>query len=114
MDWMPASIDWLSYEQGGRRQPPSGEEPPVYWAVVKLLDSEPQSNSWSMYVRKLASSEDGYSWNAAVKFRVEEAPHHLLKDKLRFELYEGAKRVATGMIHCVASEPGNQKDRHNP
>ncbi len=119
MDWKQASIEWLTQEEGGRKQPPTGEEPPVYWAVVKLLDVEPQSNSWSMYVRKEASSDDGHKWDAVVKFRVDEAPHHLLSDNVRFELYEGPKRVANGIIHCDASEPAGKQpqpkyDGHNP
>ncbi len=33
-----ALVEWLSHEDGGRQQPPTGEEPPVYWAVVKFID----------------------------------------------------------------------------
>ena len=109
MDWKPARIEWVTHDQGGRKQPPSGYEPPVYWAVVKLLVVEPQANSWSIYIRKRSSSNDGFAWNAAVKFRVDESPHHLLNEGVHFELYEGGKRVANGEIGCIASETAGQQ-----
>jgi hypothetical protein len=98
VNWMSAQIEWIRHEEGGRKQPPSGEEPPVYWAVVKLLDAEPQANSWSIYARKLSSTAEGFLWDAAVQFRVPEAPHDLLTEGRRFELYEGAKCVAHGVV----------------
>jgi hypothetical protein len=109
MNWMSAQIEWVRHEEGGRRQPPSGEEPPVYWAVIKLLDAEPQPNSWSMYVRKLSSREEGFLWDAAVQFRVPEAPQHLLTEGMRFELYEGAKCVAHGVVGNAVPETAGQE-----
>ena len=100
MEWKPAVIDWLTLEEGGRKVPPTGEEPPIYWAVVELIgdEVEPQPNSWSLSARMIESENDGYRWKAAVQFRVDEAPHHLLTDGVQFELYEGPKKVATGSV----------------
>lgn len=105
MDWKPAIVDWLSYEDGGRKVPPTGDEPPIYWSVVKFVnaDAEPQANSWSLFVRKVTSDRDGYRWNALVRFRVNEAPYGMLVPEARFELYEGAKLVASGNV--LANDP---------
>jgi hypothetical protein len=100
MNWKPATIEWFTHEQGGRRVPPTGVEPPIYWAVVKLVGDniELQPNSWSLSVRKLESENNGYRWKAQVQYRVEEAPHHLLANGVQFELFEGPKKVAIGHI----------------
>ena len=84
-------------DEGGRKVPPTGDEPPVYWAVVKLIGN-PQPNSWSLNVRKLVAENGGYHWNAEICFRVDEAPHHLLTKGTYFELFEGPKKVATGEV----------------
>lgn len=104
MEWMSAIVRWLTLEEGGRRAPPTGEEPPIYWSVVKLVGNnvESQPNSWSLYVRMKESLENGYLWKAEVKFRVAEAPHHLLTDGVHFELYEGPKKVAIGSLSDTA------------
>lgn len=97
-----ASVQWLSHEDGGRQQPPTGEEPPVYWAVVKFIDHDssdgPPTNGWSLNVKKIELMGDVYNWRAEIEFRVEEAPHDLLALGSHFELYEGKKKVAIGEI----------------
>jgi hypothetical protein len=100
MEWKHAVIDWLTLEEGGRKVPPTGEEPPIYWAVIKLIGDkiEPQPNSWSLSVRMLESENSGYRWKAGIQLRVDAAPRHLLVDGVRFELYEGAKKVGTGCV----------------
>jgi hypothetical protein len=100
MNWKSAVVDWLTLEDGGRKVPPTGEEPPVYWAVVKLVGEqiEPQPNSWSLSVRMMESENNGYRWKGLVQFRVPEAPQHLLVDGVNFELFEGPKKVAVGRI----------------
>lgn len=112
MNWKPAVVRWLTLEEGGRRAPPTGQEPPLYWAVVKLVGDniESQPNSWSLYVRMKEALEDGYFWKAEVSFRVDEAPHHLLTEGIQFELYEGAKKVATGSL----SEPAATNNLEEP
>jgi len=95
-----AFVNWIPYEKGGRRNPPTGEEPPVYWAAVKFsrdLDDEPPANGWALNVR-LIELIDPFRWVSNVQFRVDDAPHELLCDGARFELYEGRKKVATGQV----------------
>lgn len=97
-----AIIDWIPYEEGGRWKPPTGEEPPAYWTVVKFVDDAvdagPPTNGWTLVVR-LAELRDGpFHWLANVHFRFEDAPQHFLTEGTQFELYEGKKRVATGRI----------------
>ncbi len=106
MDWKPAIVDWLSHDDGGRKEPPTGEEPPIYWAVTRLIGDqiEPQPNSWSLNVRMVESESDGYRWKAQVQFRVPEAPHHLLTDGVHFELLEGPKVVAAGVLSSSADD----------
>ncbi len=100
MNWINATIDWLTLEEGGRKLPPTGEEPPIYWAVVKLIgdELEPQPNSWSLNVRMIKSENNGFRWKAKVQFRVKEAPHHLLTEGVQFLLLEGSKVVAKGRL----------------
>ena len=101
-----AIVDWIPHEDGGRKKPPTGEEPPAYWAVVKFVeqdaDEEPPTNSWTLAVRLVELLGSPFRWLADVHFRVEDAPQQLLADGARFELYEGKKRVAVGRI--IASE----------
>ena len=99
MSWFTARITWLSKPEGGRAFPPTGEEPPIYWAVVKFPNvTEGSSVSWSLWVRKIMSSEDGFTWDALVSFRVPDAPAERLCANQQFELFEGPHRVAIGVI----------------
>lgn len=100
MKWVPAEIVWLSFDDGGRRVPPSGEEPPIYWAVIRFADCDKVSNvSWSVNVRKIEAFERGYKWNAMIAFRVPEAPEAKLFPGARFELLEGPRCVAKGVVN---------------
>jgi hypothetical protein len=98
MKTMRAVIDWMTSEQGGRRQPPTGDGSMPYSATVRFTGEPwPAPEAWSLVVRK-ARMEGPYRWVANVSFLVPEAPHHLLSQGNRFELYEGNRCVAHGTI----------------
>jgi hypothetical protein len=45
-----------------------------------------------------ARPADSTDWLAQVRFLVDEAPHEILVEGARFELYEGEKCVARGTV----------------
>jgi len=51
-----------------------------------------------LVVEKIQTQSDEYEWIANIRFLVDEAPHDELCPNREFELYEGAKCVATGVI----------------
>jgi hypothetical protein len=93
-----AVIEWISPEEGGRRSgPPVG---PDYAAPAKFLAySDTWSlEAWDLVVHKVECLGGPNKWLADVLFRVNEAPHVWLIPKAVFELYEGKRCVATGII----------------
>lgn len=98
---MQARIRWKTKESGGRSKPPTGVGSPPYATVVRFRDTEepwPPANAWSLVVEKIQTQSDEYEWIANIRFLVDEAPHDELCPNREFELYEGAKCVATGVI----------------
>ena len=83
-----ARIHWLSSDEGGRAQPPTGEQ---YITVARFDDpaGDWSTDAWSVVLSFAGSSEE-----AEVRFLAPEAPPHLLRAGVRFELYEGRKKVA--------------------
>lgn len=97
MTTQQARIVWLTPEEGGRRHPPSG---PRYVAPARV-DGQvagPDGANWSMVVEWLTQPTDPIEWIAEVRYLVDEAPHELLMRGVRFELYEGKKCVARGVV----------------
>ena len=91
-----AMISWISPQDGGRSRPPSG---PTYSTLARFEeDRRWPDESWSLWVEFEKSFRDSRLLLAKVRFLVDEAPHCLLHEGSRFELYEGAKRVAKGVI----------------
>lgn len=98
MKTMRAVVDWLRSDEGGRQQPPTGESATPYSAVVRFAGEPwPSSAAWSLVVEKIQSNGP-YCWVADVHFLVADAPQEMLAEGRAFELYEGKKRVASGMI----------------
>lgn len=98
---MRAHIYWKPKSDGGRSKPPTGVGLPSYATVVRFTDTGdpwPPENAWSLVIEKIASESDEFEWLANVRYLVDEAPHHELKPHRQFELYEGGKLVATGVI----------------
>lgn len=92
-----ARITWLKPEEGGRRLPPSG---PRYSAPARFegQTAGPEGANWSLVVDLKSHPPGGADWIAEVRYLVADAPHELLLLGARFELYEGKKCVARGVI----------------
>ena len=98
---MKARIHWKTKTDGGRSKPPAGVGSPPYATVVRFTDTEepwPPQNAWSLVIEKVESESDEYDWVANVRYLVDEAPHDDLNADREFELFEGAKCVATGVL----------------
>ena len=99
---MLANITWKRQEEGGRIKPPTGTGKPQYSTVVRFCDSDepwPPANAWSLVVEKIGTQSSEYEWSANVRYLADEAPHDELRSLREFELYEGNKCVATGILH---------------
>lgn len=100
-DPLQARIIWKTKEEGGRSRPPAGVGKPPYATLVRFIDSGgpwPPPNAWSLVVEKIESQSDEYHWVANVRFLVDDAPMGELRANREFELYEGGKCVATGVL----------------
>jgi hypothetical protein len=99
---MKAHIYWRTQEQGGRRRPPEGARGwPPYATVVQFVDappSGPADPTWSLVVDKICGLGSEYEWLAEVRFLVAHAPACELRERRCFELYEGSKCVAVGVL----------------
>jgi hypothetical protein len=97
---MKARIHWKTKEEGGRSQPPIGVGNP-YYAVVRFKDTTgpwPPPVAWSLVVEKIVELSTEYDWVADVHFLVKEAPATDLRPGREFELYEGKRCAATGVL----------------
>jgi hypothetical protein len=98
---MHARIYWKRKEEGGRTRPPAGVGTPAYATVVRFRDSQepwPPPNAWSLVVKKVDEVGDEFTWVAIVHYLVNEAPQNELRAGREFELYEGGKCVASGLL----------------
>lgn len=98
---MRAQVHWKTKAEGGRSKPPAGIGSPPYATVVRFTDSDepwPPENAWSLVIEKIESESDEYDWVADIRYLVDEAPHDELRPNRQFELYEGAKLVASGIL----------------
>jgi hypothetical protein len=91
-----ALISWVPSAKGGRQQPPSG---PIYSTLVRFDEDTTWPNlAWSLVVEFIRSYAEGKYTYAKIRFLSEDAPHHLLHAGSRFQLYEGWRMVATGLV----------------
>ena len=98
---MHARITWKRREDGGRTIPPNDAGTPPCAAIVYFPDSSeswPPSVIWSLVVENVEAESTEYEWLADVHFLVDEAPHDELRPLREFELYEGKRCVATGIL----------------
>jgi len=98
---MQAKIRWKTKEEGGRSKPPAGVGTPAYATVVRFKDTDepwPPERAWSLVIEKIEAESGEYDWLANVRYLVDEAPHDELKSGREFELFEGGKCVATGVL----------------
>ncbi|HWE02758.1 MAG TPA: hypothetical protein VG326_10140 [Tepidisphaeraceae bacterium] len=91
-----AMISWISAEAGGRAQLPTG---PTYSTVARFEEDErwPES-AWSLVVDFQKRFKDPRLVLATVRFLNQSAPGILLHAGSRFELFEGRRRVAKGIV----------------
>ena len=91
-----AEIRWLSAKQGGRQTGiPFSDK---YAPIINIKDnpySEHNAN-WSVFVNNIEQISDLVTI-AEIHYLSDMAPDNLKKD-LKFELYEGNKLVALGII----------------
>jgi len=90
-----AKIQWLSKAQGGRQSLPKGDK---YGPIIKITNPvlKSDNNFWSLIViNKNEISEN--ETIAEIKYLSDQAPDNLGKN-VEFELYEGNKLVANGII----------------
>jgi hypothetical protein len=100
-----ALISWVPAEKGGRQNPPPG---PRYISPVRLFGKGGGTDGeWSLVVDFEKTFGDGLFTYATIRFLVPEAPHDLLADGARFELHEGRRLVATGVVSQAAAVPSD-------
>jgi hypothetical protein len=98
-----ARITWLTPEEGGRQLPPAG---PRYIAPARFEGQAAgaEGAKWSLVVDLISRPFGSADWIAEGRFLVDEAPHEFLLLGDRFELYEGKKCVAHGVIISPAPD----------
>jgi hypothetical protein len=105
-----AMIRWIPEDRGGRKAPPSG---PVYTTVVRFEDDRDRwpNEAWSLAVELVRPYGRGADavW-ARVRFVVDEAPRELLCTGARFELCEGRRVVAKGVVLPPTAMPPQELD----
>jgi hypothetical protein len=70
-----------------------------YAPAIRFVEEPwPPKIAWSLVVVKVEATNNNYDWVANVRFLVPEAPVETLRAGREFELYEGGKCVATGVI----------------
>lgn len=88
-------IVWLTSIEGGRLLPPLSAS---FYYPTTQLPYEP--NRWSLAIEITHTQQESEHWisEGNMQFLVEHAPHHLLEKLEKFEIYEGAKKVADAFI----------------
>lgn len=99
-----AIIRWVPASRGGRRQPPS---PATGYCCVPRFEDDPSfaSGAWSLRIVGASEMNGPDVIDAKVSFVMPDAPHELLHEGCRFELMEGPKVVAKGVVLPQAVEP---------
>src|SRR5262245_2847156 len=107
MTTQPARVTWLASEHGGRRLPPSG---PRYVAPARFESQAagPAGANWRLVIERMSQLPGSVEWIGEVRYLADEAPQELLSPGARFELYEGKKCVARGVITTPMPAAVNQ------
>jgi hypothetical protein len=93
-----ARIRWLAPEEGGKPSPPAGPEYSTVARFESLSDRWPDE-AWSVVLAIAEPADSGRLMLAGIRMLAsEEAPRDLLSPGSRFELFEGARRVAIGEV----------------
>lgn len=89
-----AKICWLPFEKGGRKEIPASDK---YAPIIKILQNQMNQNEfWSVFVvnKTIVSETESL---AEIEYLSENAPDNLERD-VEFELFEGSKLVAKGVV----------------
>jgi hypothetical protein len=98
-----AMISWIAPQKGGRSALPTG---PIYSTLVRFdEDKNWPTQAWSARLEFIRSYAAGQYLFARVNFLSSDAPMHLLHEGSRFQLYEGRKLVATGLVRAGDAAP---------
>ena len=91
---MKVRVHWVPADQGGRTTLPTGN---TYSTVARFPeDTHWPEEAWSIVLESVPSpAEQGSPSIGKVRFLVDEAPQERLRIGRSFDLYEGARRVAT-------------------
>lgn len=91
---MNALVTWIKFEDGGKKRVPEVEY--VFYPMIKIIGDD-KILSWSLFLinKKFISSHQTIS---EIGFLMKNAPHYLLKQGVRFKLFEGFKEIANGEI----------------
>lgn len=92
---MKAKITWLSEKQGGRKSIPNSDK---YAPVVKITRPKEliQNETWSLILTNLEHLTE-FESIAEIQYLSDKAPDNLKKE-VEFELFEGNKLVAKGIV----------------
>jgi hypothetical protein len=95
-----ARLNWLSPEIGGRKTLPTG---PKYFTAARFEDEETSRPNvgWSVVVEFDKLPDESREMIATIRFLAQNdprIPHFLLRSGGRFELFEGHRIVARGVI----------------
>ena len=95
MDTYIAQINWLPFDQGGRKTIPSGN---MYCPIIVTEGStfDLQNECWSIIIRNIQIVGGGKTL-CEIQYFSELAPKNLFPG-IKFMLYEGSKLVATGFV----------------
>jgi len=97
MKTVSAKLQWVPPEKGGRQAPPLGSR---YSTVARFKQQQDTwyEEAWSLVVEWSELPDVSLVHHVNVRFLVENAPESLLVMGNSFELMEGARVVAVGVI----------------
>lgn len=92
-----AIIRWVPAARGGRSHPP---QPVTGYATIARFESDSRGERgwWSLQVASASCLREAEVIDAQVRFLAAEVPADLLTEGQRFELMEGARVVAKGVV----------------
>ena len=91
---MEAYVSWVPFEKGGREKPlPQSTK----YCPIIIFPNEEMKGTWSAEIL-INSMNDNNKAFIDLSFLSPDAPFELLKPGAEFELYEGKKLVARGVI----------------
>lgn len=92
--WMEAHVVWVPFEKGGRQKHlPSNTR---YCPIIVFPEAK-TDDAWSAEILTNSINDNNESI-IDISFLFSDAPFELLKPGAKFELYEGKKMVASGVL----------------